>query len=157
MLSQALQWPALSDVEEAAKTLHGVALSTPCLPARSLSRSTGADVVLKFENHQRTGSYKMRGAYCKLTSLTKEERARGVVAASAGNHAQGVAFAASQLNIDCTIVMPNTTPYCKIRDTQAYGVNVFPTGIQISRMRLPKRSGYRWPSSAPLFRPSTTC
>lgn len=125
-------WPTLGDVQRAAKLLKGVAFDTPCLRSQGLSRMSGANVVLKYENHQHTGSYKMRGAHVKLASLDASVRRRGVVAASAGNHAQGVAFGASRLGIDSTIVMPETTPYCKIRATEAYGARVLLNGSTIT-------------------------
>lgn len=124
--------PTLADVTRAAEMLEGVARKTPCLPSDVLSRLTGANVVLKFENRQHTGSYKMRGAYIKLVSLDDRQRKTGVVTASAGNHAQGTAFAALRLGIGSTIVMPEATPYCKIRETENYGARVVLHGANIS-------------------------
>ncbi|HEY1681066.1 MAG TPA: threonine ammonia-lyase [Candidatus Tumulicola sp.] len=125
-------WPTADDVRRAASVLEGVALKTPCLPSEALSRLAGADVVLKYENTQHTGSFKMRGAHVKLSSLTRGERRNGIVTASAGNHAQGVAFSASQLGTSSTIVMPHGTPYCKIRSTEAYGGRVLLHGSTVS-------------------------
>ena len=115
--------PTCDDVEAAAATLNGIALETPCVASPLLSTLTGADVVMKLENRQHTGSYKMRGAHVKLASLGERAR-RGVVAASAGNHAQGVAYNAARMHLPSTIVMPETTPNCKIRSTQNYGARV---------------------------------
>ena len=85
---------------------------------------TGGNVYLKAENLQRSGAYKIRGATYKLSRLTPEERARGVIAASAGNHAQGVAIAAAALGVPCTIVMPTGAPLAKVTATQSYGATV---------------------------------
>jgi threonine dehydratase len=131
MLSE-LDAPTLADVRNAARSLKGVALDTPCLRSDALSHLTGADVVLKFENRQHTGSYKMRGAYIKLMSLDEDQRRQGVLTASAGNHAQGTAFAAMRLRIGSTVVMPETTPYCKIRSTEGYGARVLLHGATIA-------------------------
>ena len=114
----------LADVEAAAKRLAGRIVSTPFLPSRTLSEITGASVWLKFENLQFTGSFKERGALNKLLSLTPEERARGVIAVSAGNHAQGVAYHAAMLGIHATIVMPQTTPAVKAGRTRKFGAEV---------------------------------
>jgi threonine dehydratase len=97
---------------------------TPLLNSRTLSAMTGAKVYLKAENLQRSGSYKVRGATYKLSRLTPEQRARGVIAASAGNHAQGVAIAARALGIECVIVMPATAPLAKVTATEHYGAKV---------------------------------
>jgi threonine dehydratase len=97
---------------------------TPLVPAPALGRRTGADVWLKLENLQRTGSFKTRGAYYRISRLTEAERANGVVAASAGNHAQGVALSASLLGIKSTVFMPEGAPIPKIRATQGYGADV---------------------------------
>lgn len=112
------------DVREAAAVLAGHVVRTPCGRSQTLSKLTGADVVLKFENQQFTGSFKDRGARVKLASLTAAERRRGVVAMSAGNHAQAVAYHAQQLGIPATIVMPRLTPNVKVRRTQAFGARV---------------------------------
>ena len=97
---------------------------TPCLRSRTLSDITGAEVVLKFENHQFTASFKERGALNRLLALGPEERARGVCAPSAGNHAQGVAYHAARLGIPATIVMPRFTPGVKVSQTRALGAQV---------------------------------
>ena len=123
--------PTLSDIRAAARLLDGVAFRTGTERSCSLSNALDADVVLKFENRQHTNSFKMRGAYVKLAGLDAERRARGVVAASAGNHAQGVAYAAKLLGIAATIVMPEGTPFGKIRRTQEFGAKVVLEGARL--------------------------
>jgi len=122
----------LRDIEAAAKTLAGQVLRTPMLPAPKLSELTGAHVFVKYENLQVTNSFKDRGAYVKLASLTPAERARGVIAMSAGNHAQAVAYHAKRLGIAATIVMPVTTPLVKVAATRAHGANVVLHGETIA-------------------------
>ena len=117
-----------SDIQAAAKVIDGQVVRTPCLHSRTLSEITGAEVYLKFENHQFTASFKERGALNKLTSLDAEQRARGVIACSAGNHAQGVAYHAARLGIPATIVMPRHTPYVKVEHTQRHGAQVILEG-----------------------------
>lgn len=112
------------DVHAAAAALAGGIVSTPCLVSRTLSDITGAEVVLKFENHQFTASFKERGALNRLLALGPEERARGVCAPSAGNHAQGVAHHAARLGIPSTIVMPRFTPGVKVSQTRTLGARV---------------------------------
>jgi threonine dehydratase len=114
----------LQDVLDAAAALQGSVLRTPCLLSRTLSGIAGAQLYLKFENHQFTASFKERGALNKLLSLTAEQRARGVIAASAGNHAQGVAYHARRLGIPATIVMPRYTPGVKVVHTRGHGAQV---------------------------------
>ncbi|MDI3298446.1 MAG: threonine ammonia-lyase [Bacillota bacterium] len=114
--------PAL--IREAARRLAGVAERTPLLRSAVLSERYGLDVFLKAENLQRTGSFKVRGAYARMLELGQEERQRGVVAASAGNHAQGVAFAAQALGLPATIVMPVDAPITKRSATERYGARV---------------------------------
>ena len=104
--------------------VYDVATKTPLTHAPSLSERLGCDVHLKREDLQPIFSFKCRGAYNKMSSLTEEERARGVVAASAGNHAQGVALAAQKLGVDATIVMPVTTPSIKVDAVKRRGANV---------------------------------
>jgi len=118
----------LPDIRAAADLLEHAVLKTPCLPAPRLSRLTGAEVYVKYENMQVTGSFKERGALIKLESLTENERKRGVIAMSAGNHAQGVAFHATRLGIPATIVMPETTPFVKIAATREFGAEVILAG-----------------------------
>jgi threonine dehydratase len=112
------------DVQAAAARLRGNILLTPCTYARTLSQITGAEVYLKFENQQFTAAFKERGALNKLLSLSREERRRGVIAMSAGNHAQGVAYHAKRLGIPAVIVMPRHTPSVKVEHTQAHGAEV---------------------------------
>jgi threonine dehydratase len=114
----------LADIEAAAALLDGVAIRTPMDGARWLSDRCGGEVRLKCENLQRTGSFKMRGAYTRLSRLSDEERAGGVVAASAGNHAQGVALSAKLLGIKATIFMPEGAPIPKVNATLGYGAEV---------------------------------
>ncbi len=118
------QAPTIADIWEAHKLLKPLLHHTPLTSSRTLREMTGADVYLKAENLQRSGSFKVRGASYKLSRLTEEEYRHGVIAASAGNHAQGVAIAAAQHHIPCTIVMPETAPLAKEMATQSYGANV---------------------------------
>ncbi len=114
----------LEDIRAAGAALRGNILESPCLFSRTLSEITGAQVYLKFENHQFTASFKERGALVKLLSLDPEQRARGVIAASAGNHAQGVAYHARRLGIPAVIVMPRYTPAVKVEQTRSFGAEV---------------------------------
>jgi len=116
------------DVTAAAGRLQGQVERTPCTHSRVLSRITGAEVWLKFENFQFTASFKERGALNKLSLLTESERAAGVVAVSAGNHAQGVAYHATRLGIKSVIVMPENTPFTKVRNTRELGGEVILKG-----------------------------
>lgn len=113
-----------ADVAAARKVLDGAVLRTPTLPAPRLSAITGAHVFVKYENLQVTASFKERGALNKLASLSPQERAAGVVAMSAGNHAQAVAYHAARLGIRATIVMPKHTPIVKVAATEAHGARV---------------------------------
>lgn len=114
--------------EEAANRVKEVTQETKLVPSAHFSQETGNDVYLKPENMQRTGAYKVRGAYYKISTLTDDERARGLITASAGNHAQGVAYAAQRFGVPATIVMPVTTPYIKVERTKAYGADVVLAG-----------------------------
>src|SRR6476469_2521989 len=114
----------LNDIEAAAQVIKGQVIRTPCLHSRTLSDITGAEVFLKFENHQFTASFKERGALNKLVSLDAAQAKKGVIACSAGNHAQGVAHHASRLGIPAVIVMPRHTPYVKVEQTQRHGAEV---------------------------------
>lgn len=125
----AIPGPTLSDYESAREVVGRVAQPTPLEPSRYLSNVLGSEVLLKCENLQRTGSYKLRGAYNLMSSLTTEQRARGVVAASAGNHAQGVALAAQELGIKATIFMPLGVALPKLQATQGYGAEVVLAGL----------------------------
>ncbi|HET7682137.1 MAG TPA: threonine ammonia-lyase [Marmoricola sp.] len=118
----------ITDIEAAAELLRGTAIRTPMEESRWLSSVVGGPVLLKCENLQRTGSFKIRGAYVRMFHLTDEERARGVVAASAGNHAQGVALAARMLGIKATVFMPVGAPIPKLNATRGYGAEVIQHG-----------------------------
>jgi threonine dehydratase len=119
-----LQPPTIDDIRAAAKRIEGAVVRTPMLKSRTLSELIGAEVWLKFENLQFTAAYKERGALNKLLQLTPEERARGVIAASAGNHAQAVAYHAKRLGIPAVIVMPEGTPTIKVTQTEGHGARV---------------------------------
>lgn len=129
-----------SDVEAAAQRLAGVVDRTPSAPSRTLSGITGAHVVVKFENLQFTGSFKDRGAANRLMLLSPEERARGVVAVSAGNHAQGVAYHAARLGVSATILMPMTAPLAKVANTARLGARIVQHGNTLAEAmeRLPE-------------------
>ena len=118
--------PQFADVEAAAQRLSGFALRTPLIESAALSSLTGSRVFLKIETLQRTGSFKFRGAYNRLVQLTPQQRERGVVAFSSGNHAQGVACAARLLGMPATIVMPADAPRVKTEATRGYGANIVP-------------------------------
>lgn len=115
---------AYADVVAARDAIAGAVIRTPCLKSRTLSELTGAEVWLKFENLQFTAAYKERGALNKLLSLDADARARGVIAASAGNHAQGLAYHAARLGIPATIVMPRFAPIVKVKQTEGHGAIV---------------------------------
>ncbi|MBB3184230.1 threonine dehydratase [Halomonas fontilapidosi] len=114
----------LDDVRQAAARLQGSVERTACLHSTTLSQLTGCELYIKFENHQFTASFKERGALNHLLSLSPKERARGVIAMSAGNHAQAVAYHATRLGIHATIVMPRHTPNLKVRNTRNFGAEV---------------------------------
>jgi len=118
----------VNDVRAAAARLAGQVEVTPCMHSRTLSQMTGAEVYLKFENLQFTASFKERGALNRLSLLSEEERARGVIAVSAGNHAQGVAYHAQRLRIPAVIVMPRFTPTVKVERTRGFGAEVILVG-----------------------------
>ena len=119
-----LEPPTIEDIRAAAQRIDGAVIRTPMLVSRTLSEIVGAEVWLKFENLQFTSAYKERGALNKLLQLSEEERQRGVIAASAGNHAQAVAYHARRLGIPATIVMPSTTPTVKVNQTEGHGAHV---------------------------------
>jgi len=129
----------LADIEAARELLRGVAIETPIEETRWLSALAGGPVHLKCENLQRTGSFKARGAYTRMARLSPEERAKGVVAASAGNHAQGVALAAQLLGIKATVYMPEGAPIPKERATRAYGAEVIFHGKYIDQALIAAR------------------
>lgn len=114
----------LADVEAAAQRLRGEVVDTPCLHSRTLSSLAGCEVFLKFENHQFTASFKERGALNRMAQLSASERAAGVLAVSAGNHAQGVAYHAQRMGIPATIVMPRFAPAVKVDNTRRFGASV---------------------------------
>ena len=116
--------PTLADIQAAREALQGVSVYTPMEESRWLSDLTGGPVLLKAENLQRTGSFKIRGAYLRMCRLSDQEKANGVVAASAGNHAQGVALAAKMLGIKATVFMPEGAPIPKEKATRGYGADV---------------------------------
>jgi threonine dehydratase len=119
-----LQPPTIDDIRAAAERIKGAVIRTPMLVSKTLSEVVGAEVWLKFENLQFTAAYKERGALNKLLQLSPEERKRGVIAASAGNHAQAVAYHAKRLGIPATIVMPEPTPTVKVTQTAGFGATV---------------------------------
>jgi threonine dehydratase len=125
------QQPTSKDIVEARATLAGQIERTPCLKSRTLSDILGCELWLKFENLQFTASFKERGALNYLSVLDDQERAKGVVAMSAGNHAQGVAYHASRLGIPATIVMPEGTPQVKVENTARFGAEVIVTGATL--------------------------
>jgi threonine dehydratase len=120
--------PTLADIEEARRRLRGIAVETPVYLSETFSRRSGREVRLKAENLQRTGAFKVRGAVNKLTTLSHEERAAGVVAASAGNHGQAVAWAARELGIRARIFVPDTAPMAKVEACRNYGAETQLTG-----------------------------
>ncbi|MDP3311062.1 MAG: pyridoxal-phosphate dependent enzyme, partial [Polaromonas sp.] len=124
-----------ADIEAAALRLQGQLLDTPCVASKTLSQITGAEVFLKFENLQYTASFKERGAFNKLVQLTAEEQRRGVIAMSAGNHAQGVAYHAQRLGLRAVIVMPRFTPGVKIDRTRGFGAEVVLHGDTLEESR----------------------
>jgi threonine dehydratase len=123
---------AIKDIQAARRVIKDAVLRTPMLPAPRLSALAGADVYVKYENLQVTNSFKDRGALVKLTSLTDAERMRGVIAMSAGNHAQSVAYHAARLGIPATIVMPVTTPFVKVAATRSHGAEVVLDGESVA-------------------------
>ena len=130
----------LADVQAARLLLAGVVRTTPLEGSRPLSASVGGPVFLKCENLQRTGSFKLRGAYVRIARLTQAERARGVVAASAGNHAQGVALASQLLGITATVFMPEAAPLPKVAATTAYGAQVRLSGATVDEALVAARA-----------------
>ena len=114
----------LEDFKAARSVLAGVIADTHLVHSVTFSKATGNHVYIKPENMQVTGAYKIRGAYYKISTLTPEEKARGLITASAGNHAQGVAYAAQAAGVKATVVMPTTTPLVKVNNTKDYGANV---------------------------------
>ncbi len=115
---------SLEKIKEARKNIKNVVIKTPLLYSDIFSKASNNNVYMKCENLQITGAYKIRGALNKIISLTEEEKSRGVICSSAGNHAQGVAYAAALMGVNSSIVMPKTTPYLKIESTKNYGGNI---------------------------------
>src|SRR5215218_9981333 len=119
---------SFADIEAAAARLAGQIERTPCRLSKTLSQITGAEVWVKFENLQFTAAYKERGALNKLLLLSDNERKRGLIAASAGNHSQGLAYHAARLGVPVTIVMPRHTPFTKVQHTRNHGAEVLLEG-----------------------------
>jgi threonine dehydratase len=142
----------LDDVRAARSLVDGVARLTPVEGSRPLSERVGGPVLLKCENLQRTGSFKIRGAYVRIARLGPEERANGVVAASAGNHAQGIALAASLLGIGSTVFMPAGAPLPKVAATRAYGAEVRFAGTTVDEA-LQAAADFRSETGAVLIHP----
>jgi len=126
----------IADIEAARRTIAGAVLRTPMLPAPKLSALTGAEVCVKYENLQVTNSFKERGALSKLAALDGAARARGIIAMSAGNHAQAVAYHGQRLGIPTTIVMPVTTPFVKVEATRACGADVVIEGDTVAEAQI---------------------
>jgi threonine dehydratase len=120
--------PTLAEIQEARKRLEGVARETPVISSETLGRLSGRPVWLKAENLQRTGSFKIRGAYNRISTLTEVERSAGVVTASAGNHGQAVAWAAREAGVPATVFMPEDAPTAKVEATKSYGADVVLAG-----------------------------
>ncbi len=130
----------IDDIRRAQALMAGVVVRTPCAKSQTLSKITGAEVYLKFENLQFTGSFKDRGAYIKLLRLDPVQRARGVIANSAGNHAQGVAYHAQRLDIPATIVMPVGTPNVKVSQTRDLGAEIILSGDTVDQAAVAARA-----------------
>src|SRR5882724_2434991 len=126
----------LADVQAAAQRIAGKVIRTPMLANQAISRATGAEVVLKLDNMQVTGAFKERGAANRLAMLSAAERGRGVIAMSAGNHAQAVAYHAARLGIPATICMPVTTPFVKVQATEAHGAEVVLEGESVAEAQV---------------------
>lgn len=131
-MGEDVQLVGVDEIRAAQVVLDGIVRRTPMESSRVLSDRVGGPVFLKCENRQRTGSFKIRGAYLRISRLTEEQRARGVVAASAGNHAQGVALAANLLGASATVFMPTTAPLPKVAATRGYGARIHLVGHTIA-------------------------
>jgi threonine dehydratase len=125
----------VEDIENARRRLEGIVKPTPLIPSTTLSRMLDAEVLIKPENLQKTGSFKIRGAYNRVATLSPDEARRGVIAASAGNHGQALAFAASRAGVKATIVMPTTAAIAKIDATRGYGQEVVLAGVDYQEAR----------------------
>ncbi|MBQ1855027.1 MAG: pyridoxal-phosphate dependent enzyme, partial [Anaerovibrio sp.] len=146
-VEEILENTTIADVYKAAKQLDGVAKKTKLIESPFFSDLCGNNVYLKPENLQNTGSFKLRGAYNKISQLSDEEKKIGVITASAGNHAQGVAFAAQKLGVNAVICMPATTPLLKVEATKAMGAEVVLHGDSFDdayakSLELQKKKGY---------------
>ncbi len=135
-IPSSLARPNLSDIQKAAEEIKGAVLRTPTLPAPKLSKVLGAEVFVKYDNMQITNAFKERGALTKLLSLTDAQKKAGVVAMSAGNHAQAVAVHATRLGIPSTIVMPQFTPFVKVASTKEFGAKVILEGETVAEAGL---------------------
>lgn len=125
---QELEYLTLNDILEARERIKDICINTKLIYSSEFSKESGNEVYIKPENLQITGAFKLRGALNKIGKLSNEKKSKGLIASSAGNHAQGVAYAASKVGIDATIVMPETTPLIKVQATKNYGVNVVLAG-----------------------------
>ncbi len=157
----------LDSFKSARSVLSGVINETNLIYSPAFSASCGNNVYLKPENMQVTGAYKIRGAYYKISTLSEEEKARGLITASAGNHAQGVAYAARHAGVSATVVMPTTTPLVKVNNTKDYGARVILHGstfddaaakaMELAESEgmtyIPPSTTWRWP---PVRAPSHT-
>ncbi len=123
---------SFADIAEAHRLMAGEIVRTPTLPAPKLSALTGAEVFVKYDNMQATGAFKERGAFNRMRLLGEEERRRGVIAMSAGNHAQAVAWQARKLGVPATIVMPEGTPHVKAENTRKLGATVILSGATLA-------------------------
>src|SRR5579864_604372 len=126
---------SLAEIRQAADAIAGAVLRTPTLHSPALSSLIAGEVVLKLEMLHATGSFKERGALTKLLSLDAQQRTRGIIAMSAGNHAQGVAYHARRLGIPATIVMPEETPFTKVERTEGYGARIVLRGAGLAEAR----------------------
>src|SRR5271156_5762059 len=126
---------SLAAIEQARRRLQGIIKPTPLMPSATLSQMLDAEVLLKLENLQRTGSFKIRGAYNRVAILTPDESAHGVIAASAGNHGQALAYAATRAGVKATIVMPRTAAIAKIDATRSYGQQIILDGANYQEAR----------------------
>ena len=140
----------LPKFEEASEIVKKVTQETKLVYSKYFSEQTGNKVYLKPENMQLTGAYKLRGAYYKISTLSEEERAKGLITASAGNHAQGVAYAAKCYGAKAVIVMPTTTPLIKVERTQSYGERLFCTEMCTMR-HVQKHTSLQRSMAIPLF------
>ena len=145
--TEAAQSTRISDIYAAAKRLEGIVRKTPLIYSEFFSDISGNATYLKLENLQTTGAFKLRGAYNRISMLTEEEKARGVITASAGNHAQGVAYASQKLGVNAVICMPATTPILKVEATRALGATVILHGngfddAYAHSLELQKEKGY---------------